>query len=106
MNIEKAFRKYKCDKANHGYHKFYERILSDNIETVLEIGVKNGRSLASWKEVDAKVSQKLWAMLTFPFYSLSFLPLFIIAPLTMLNLKWYKTPHSVRGVLTSHGPRP
>jgi cellulose synthase/poly-beta-1,6-N-acetylglucosamine synthase-like glycosyltransferase len=62
--------------------------------------------LASWKEVDAKVSQKLWAMLTFPFYSLSFLPLFIIAPLTMLNLKWYKTPHSVRGVLTSHGPRP
>jgi cellulose synthase/poly-beta-1,6-N-acetylglucosamine synthase-like glycosyltransferase len=62
--------------------------------------------LASWKEVDAKVSQKLWAMLTFPFYSLSFLPLFIIAPFTMLNLKWYKTPHSVRGVLTSHGPRP
>jgi cellulose synthase/poly-beta-1,6-N-acetylglucosamine synthase-like glycosyltransferase len=62
--------------------------------------------LASWKEVDAKVSQKLWAMLTFPFYSLSFLPLFIIAPLTMLNLKWYKTPHSINGVLTSHGPRP
>ena len=62
--------------------------------------------LASWKEVDAKVSQKLWAMLTFPFYSLSFLPLFIIAPLTMLNLKWYKTPHSIKGVLTSHGPRP
>lgn len=62
--------------------------------------------LASWKEVDAKVSQKLWAMLTFPFYSLSFLPLFILAPLTMLNLKWYKTPHSVRGVLKTHGPRP
>ncbi len=50
MNIEKAFRKYKCDKVVHGYHKFYERILSDSIETILEIGVKNGRSLASWKE--------------------------------------------------------
>ncbi len=62
--------------------------------------------IASWKEVDATLSQKLWAMLSFPFYSLSFLPLFIIAPLTMLNLKWYKTPHSVRGILSSNGPRP
>jgi cellulose synthase/poly-beta-1,6-N-acetylglucosamine synthase-like glycosyltransferase len=62
--------------------------------------------IASWKEVDAKPMQKLWAMITFPFYSLSFLPLFIIAPLTMLNVKWYKTPHSIRGILSSHGTRP
>jgi cellulose synthase/poly-beta-1,6-N-acetylglucosamine synthase-like glycosyltransferase len=62
--------------------------------------------VASWKEVDARLSQKIWAMISFPFYSLSFLPLFIIAPLTMFTLKWYKTPHSIRGVLTSHGTRP
>jgi cellulose synthase/poly-beta-1,6-N-acetylglucosamine synthase-like glycosyltransferase len=62
--------------------------------------------VASWKEVDATLSQKIWAMISFPFYSLSFLPLFIIAPLTMFNLKWYKTPHSIRGILSSHGPRP
>jgi cellulose synthase/poly-beta-1,6-N-acetylglucosamine synthase-like glycosyltransferase len=61
--------------------------------------------VASWNEVDAKPSQKIWAMITFPFYSLSFLPLFIIAPLTMFTLKWYKTPHSVRGILSSHGKR-
>lgn len=61
--------------------------------------------IASWNEVEANRSQKIWAMITFPFYSLSFLPLFIIAPLTMFNLKWYKTPHSVRGILSSHGPR-
>jgi len=44
--------------------------------------------------------------MTFPFYSLSFLPVFIIAPLTMFNLKWYKTPHSVKGNLSSDGTRP
>ena len=62
--------------------------------------------LASWKEVKATFSQKIWAMMTFPFYSLSFLPVFIIAPLTMFNLKWYKTPHSVKGNLSSDGTRP
>lgn len=59
--------------------------------------------IASWKEVHANTFQKLWAILTFPFYSLSFLPLFILAPLTMFNLKWYKTPHSVRKTLSSDG---
>ncbi len=59
--------------------------------------------IASWNEVYAKTSQKLWAILTFPFYSLSFLPLFILAPLTMFNLKWYKTPHTVRKTLSSDG---
>ncbi|MBM3909980.1 MAG: hypothetical protein FJ352_04355, partial [Firmicutes bacterium] len=59
--------------------------------------------IASWKEVNAKPLQKLWAIVTFPFYSLSFLPLFILAPLTMFNLKWYKTPHSVRRTLSSDG---
>jgi hypothetical protein len=60
MNLEKTFVKYKCDKAKHGYHKFYERILNDKIGTILEIGVKNGRSLASWKE--ALPSAKLFGI--------------------------------------------
>jgi cellulose synthase/poly-beta-1,6-N-acetylglucosamine synthase-like glycosyltransferase len=61
--------------------------------------------LASWKELRASFAQKIWAMMTFPFYSLSFLPIFIIAPLTMFNLKWYKTPHSVRGIQSSDSKR-
>ena len=59
--------------------------------------------IASWKEVQANPFQKLWAIITFPFYSLSFLPLFILAPITMFNLRWYKTPHSVRKSLSSDG---
>jgi hypothetical protein len=59
--------------------------------------------IASWKEVHANTFQKVWAIITFPFYSLTFLPLFILAPLTMFNLKWYKTPHSVRRTLSSDG---
>ncbi len=59
--------------------------------------------IASWKEVQANPFQKIWAIITFPFYSLSFLPLFILAPITMFNLKWYKTPHSVRKSLSSDG---
>lgn len=50
MSIKEVFRKYKCDKVSHGYHEFYESILNDRIETMLEIGVKSGKSLASWKE--------------------------------------------------------
>jgi cellulose synthase/poly-beta-1,6-N-acetylglucosamine synthase-like glycosyltransferase len=52
--------------------------------------------IASWKENDSRWWHKLWAMVTFPFYSLTFIPLFILAPLTMFNLSWYKTPHSVK----------
>lgn len=59
--------------------------------------------IASWKEVKAHAFQKIWAILTFPFYSLSFLPLFIVAPFTMFNLKWYKTPHSVKKSLSPDG---
>jgi cellulose synthase/poly-beta-1,6-N-acetylglucosamine synthase-like glycosyltransferase len=59
--------------------------------------------VASWKEIDARISQKIWSILTFPFYSLSFFPLFMIAPFTMLNLKWYKTPHSVKKTIINHG---
>lgn len=59
--------------------------------------------VASWKEVNASTFKKIWGIVTFPFYSLSFLPLFILAPLTMFNLKWYKTPHSVRRPLPSDG---
>lgn len=61
--------------------------------------------IASWREVNANTMQKLWAIVTFPFYSLSFLPLFILAPFTMFNLNWYKTPHSVRSPLSSNGTK-
>jgi hypothetical protein len=58
--------------------------------------------LASWKEVKASPMHKIKAMMTFPFYTLSFLPLFIVAPFTMFNLKWYKTPHSVNKASVHH----
>lgn len=59
--------------------------------------------IASWKENDSKWWHKLWAMVTFPFYSLTFIPLFILAPLTMFHLSWYKTPHSVKKTM-KHDP--
>jgi hypothetical protein len=58
--------------------------------------------IASWKEVNASSLNKIKAMITFPFYTLSFLPLFIVAPFTMFNLKWYKTPHSVNKASVHH----
>jgi cellulose synthase/poly-beta-1,6-N-acetylglucosamine synthase-like glycosyltransferase len=59
--------------------------------------------IASWKENDSQWWHKLWAMVTFPFYSLTFIPLFILAPLTMFHLSWYKTPHSVKKTM-KHDP--
>ncbi|MGA0876119.1 MAG: glycosyltransferase family 2 protein [Bacilli bacterium] len=58
--------------------------------------------IASWKEVKASPIHKIKAIMTFPFYTLSFLPLFIVAPFTMFNLKWYKTPHSVNKTSVHH----
>lgn len=60
--------------------------------------------IASWKEVNASVWHKLKAIVTFPFFTLSFLPLFILAPFTMFNLSWYKTPHTVNKSSPHHDP--
>jgi hypothetical protein len=51
--------------------------------------------LAGWGYVKATVLQKLVAILTFPFYSLTFLPILASALFTMHRLDWYKTPHHI-----------
>lgn len=40
---------YGTDKLEHGYIDFYEQYLPNNPKKILEIGVKEGRSLQMWK---------------------------------------------------------
>lgn len=50
--IKEAFRRFKCDKlSSHNYHLFYKNIINDDIESILEIGIKEGHSLAAWKSI-------------------------------------------------------
>lgn len=42
--------KYGTDKLDHGYIPFYEQHLPKEPKRILEIGVKEGRSLAMWAE--------------------------------------------------------
>lgn len=51
MKSLKAFTLSNTDKGNwHGYDKYYDSIFKDfQPETLLEIGVKRGNSLAAWK---------------------------------------------------------
>lgn len=39
---------YGTDKLEHGYISFYEKHLPDNPKKILEIGVKEGRSIRMW----------------------------------------------------------
>lgn len=48
MILHDLAAKYGTDKLNHGYIPFYEKHLPKNPKRVLEIGVKEGRSLAMW----------------------------------------------------------
>lgn len=50
MHINDLFIKYASDKAQHGYGEFYANHLPDSPKRILEIGVKNGASLAAWAE--------------------------------------------------------
>jgi len=50
MNLEALAAKYGTDKLQHGYIPFYEKHLPKNPKRILEIGVKEGRSLAMWHE--------------------------------------------------------
>jgi len=50
MNLEALAAKYGTDKLNHGYIPFYEKHLPKEPKRILEIGVKEGRSLAMWAE--------------------------------------------------------
>jgi hypothetical protein len=51
--------------------------------------------LAAWKTLKATPLQKLVGMITFPFFSLSFIPVLLFSILTMHALHWYKTPHHI-----------
>jgi hypothetical protein len=45
-----AFDETQVDKLLHGYHRYYENVVSDtDISSVLEIGVWRGDSLKAWK---------------------------------------------------------
>lgn len=50
MSLEELAAKYGTDKLNHGYIPFYEKHLPKEPKRILEIGVKEGRSLAMWAE--------------------------------------------------------
>lgn len=50
MNLEALASKYGTDKLEHGYIPFYEQHLPKAPKRILEIGVKEGRSLAMWAE--------------------------------------------------------
>lgn len=48
MNLQELASKYGTDKIEHGYISFYEKHLPKDPKRILEIGVKEGRSLAMW----------------------------------------------------------
>lgn len=50
MSLESLAAKYGTDKLQHGYIPFYERHLPKEPKRILEIGVKEGKSLAMWAE--------------------------------------------------------
>lgn len=58
--IEQAFLVAGTDKAKtHGYHKHYSKVFSKvEPKSILEIGVKQGRSLAAWRMLfpDAEIA--------------------------------------------------
>jgi hypothetical protein len=49
-NLAELAAKYGTDKLEHGYLPFYETHLPKNPKKILEIGVKEGRSIQMWKE--------------------------------------------------------
>lgn len=50
MTLHDLALKYGTDKLEHGYLSFYEQYLPKEPKRILEIGVKEGRSLAMWAE--------------------------------------------------------
>lgn len=51
QTIQKAFERYGTDKAIHGYADFYARHLPESPRSILEIGVKDGRSIRAWRDL-------------------------------------------------------
>lgn len=50
MTLTELAAKYGTDKLEHGYIPFYEKHLPKDPKRILEIGVKEGKSLAMWAE--------------------------------------------------------
>ena len=50
FTLEVLAEKYGTDKLQHGYIPFYVKNLPEKPKRILEIGVKEGRSLAMWAE--------------------------------------------------------
>lgn len=63
---------YKTDKLDHGYIPFYEQHLPKNPKKILEIGVKEGRSIQMWQKYfpDASI-HGLDLFIEFPIPSIS-----------------------------------
>jgi hypothetical protein len=52
MKSEIAFKQAETDKVIHGYNQYYDKIFENfTPNTLLEIGVKEGNSLAAWKMI-------------------------------------------------------
>lgn len=50
QRVLEVFNAMGTDKGKtHGYHKYYADILNTNPKSLLEIGVKEGKSLAAWR---------------------------------------------------------
>jgi len=48
--LKEIAQKYGTDKLDHGYIDFYQKYLPQNPKKILEIGVKEGRSINMWLE--------------------------------------------------------
>ncbi len=50
--IRHAFTEFKTDKGSaHGYERYYKDVLSEDTKSLLEIGIKAGRSLRAWRHL-------------------------------------------------------
>jgi len=51
MNMDEVFYRHGTDKHFHGYGKVYEDFISVQTKSLLEIGIKKGRSLTAWRDI-------------------------------------------------------
>lgn len=50
--FKKYFDTYRCDKSLlHGYDQYYNDVINFNVSSLLEVGVREGRSLASFRSI-------------------------------------------------------
>lgn len=47
--FESAFQICGTDKLSHGYSEFYNQVINFNPDSILEVGIKKGKSLAAWR---------------------------------------------------------